>query len=140
MGNLLTALLVGIMTGFFRLHWDLNTSYHDGKNFSHFWRNVAISPFCGASIYFFALFLEINITIAVIVSTFMFCANWLFWFSGIFNRKRNLNWWYLGNQSGSKAAWTDRQLRKLKPKAHKYLVTGMMVVSILIYAAIKIIK
>jgi len=46
MGNLLTALLVGIMTGFFRLHWDLNTSYHDGKNFSHFWRNVAISPFC----------------------------------------------------------------------------------------------
>jgi len=140
MGELLTALLVGIMTGFFRLHWDLNTSFHDGKNFSHLWRNAAIAPFCIFSIYQFALFLEINVIIAVIVSTFLFCANWLFWFSGFFNIKRKANWWYLGNQSGSKAAWTDRQLRKLKPKAHKYLVTGMVVVSILIYAAIKIIK
>jgi len=138
MYNILTAISIGFLTGFFRLHWDLNTSYHDGKNFTHLKRNLIIAPFCIVSIYYFSLFLQINIIPAVIVSTFMFCANWLYFFNGIFNSKRNLNWWYLGNQTGSDAAWTDRQLRKLKPKAHRYLVTGLMILGNLIYAIIKL--
>jgi len=138
MGTLLTALFFGFMTGFFRLYWDLNTSFHDGKNFSHLKRNLIIAPFCIVSIYYFALFLQINIVIALIISTFLFCANWLYFFSGIFNRKRNLNWWYLGNQTGKNAALTDRLLRKLKPKAHRYLVTGLMVISDIIYAIAKV--
>jgi len=136
--NILTALLVGIMTGFVRLHWDLNTSYHDGKNFSHLKRNLIIAPFCILSIYHFALFLQWSFIPAIIVSSFMFFANWLYWFSGIFNRKRDLDWWYLGNQTGNKAAWTDKMLRRLKPKAHRYFVTGLMIISTLLFIAIKI--
>ena len=131
-------LFITAITFFVRLHWDLNTSFHDGKNFSHWKRNLAISPFCVIAIWQFSLYLEINLIPAIIVSSFLFCSNWLYWFSGVFNKKRNLKWWFLGNQTGGNAAWTDRILRRLKPNQHRILVTGLMVLSILIYTAVKI--
>jgi len=138
MVNLLTALLVGTLTGFFRLHWDLNTSFHDKKTFKHWKRNLVILIPCSISLWEFALFLQLPLELSLVVSTIMFCGNWLYWFSGVFNQKRGYPWFFTGNMEGKDAAWTDEMLEQLTYAQRKVLVTGLMVIPNMIYVILKI--
>jgi len=128
MENLTWPIVGFIITMLFRLNQDRNTILN-GKNVNHLKMNLI----CAVPLFFVVYGFAKASTAGWLISAGMVCSVWFLLFDFLFNKIRGLEWFWNGNQLGSKAAFTDRILRKIPAIWQLVLKVGLAALFITLY-------